>query len=69
MLLVVTLASKKWCKNPAEYLKPDTRVLTWDYSSTAIQWIQTWQGLELDGFQKSLCQIALGQKQTQHWKG
>ena len=43
-LLLADLANTKWCKNP--------RVLIWKYSARALQWIPTWQGLNV--FQKYL---------------
>ena len=53
MLLVASLANRKWCENPEKWLKPWPWVLIWEYLVRAIQWIPTWQGL--DGFQKYLC--------------
>ena len=43
------LANTKWCKQPGNYWNPGKWVLIWEYSTRAIQWIPTGQGL--DGFQ------------------
>ena len=59
MLLVANLANINWCKKNFENdWNPGTWVLLWEYSAKAIQWIPTWQGLDV--FQKSL-HCALGE--------
>ena len=66
MLLVANLAmqndEKKLQKIPETLLleMARTRVTLWEQSARTIQWITTRQGL--DGFQKSLCPCAWGEK-------
>ena len=58
MLLVANLANTKWCKNNWKITETlPHQVLIWEYSTRAVQWIPTWQGL--DGFQNSLRACAL----------
>ena len=60
MLLVANLDNTKWCKNLKNDWNPGKWVLILEYSSPAIQWIPTWQGL--NGFQKSLRSGALDER-------
>ena len=58
MLLLANLANTKLCKKKLRnYWNPGIWVLIWKYSTRAIQWIPTWQGLDV--FQKSLHSCAL----------
>ena len=57
MLLVANLANTKGCKNLKNDWNLGIWVLIWEYSSRAIPWIPTWQGL--DGFQRLLRPCAL----------
>ena len=60
MLLVAYLAITKWCKNRKNDWNLGIWVLIWEYSSRAIWWIPTWQGL--DGFQRFFPFLCFGQK-------
>ena len=51
LLLVANLAKTRLCKNM------DTWILIWEHSARIMQWIPTWQGLDV--FQKSLLHWAL----------
>ena len=52
MLVMANLANAKLCKKTENDCNPGKWILIWEYSVRAIQWIPTWQGLDV--FQKSL---------------
>ena len=57
MLLVTKLINTKYCKNPRKVTETLAYWYSYECSSRAIQWIPTWQGLDV--FQKSLHPCAL----------
>ena len=60
MLLVANVANSKDEKKLKNDRNPDTSVLIWEYSTKAIQWIPTWQGV--DGFQKTFAPLCFERK-------
>ena len=47
LMLVAKLANTKSCKKLKNYWNPGTWVLIWENAVRAIQWIPTWQSLEI----------------------
>ena len=57
LTLVANFLKRQSCKKAEKWRNPGKWVLIWECSERALQWISTWQGLDV--FQKSLCSWAL----------